>query len=157
MSTRRYWIGVVSKDDVNVAVASGFVQLGHGKAGRLERMRAGDGFLFYSPRASYPDGPPLKQFTAIGKVGDAPLVHAERPDGEAVFRRGVDFLPAEPTPIRPLIPVLTFIRSKEHWGAAFRFGFLPVPEQDFERIASAIGRPVMVDFPRADPVPAGAP
>ncbi len=147
MPARRYWIGVVSRDHADIAVASGFVQLNHGKAGPLERMRAGDGFLLYSPRASYPDGPPLQQFTAIGKVRDAPLVRAETQDGEPVFRRGVDFLPAEPTPIKPLIPDLSFIHSKQHWGAAFRFGFLPVPEPDFERIAAAMGRTASVDFP----------
>jgi len=58
MSQQQFWIGVVSKDHVDRATAGGFAQVNHGKAGPLERMRAGDGFAFYSPRTSYPDGAP---------------------------------------------------------------------------------------------------
>jgi hypothetical protein len=57
MNERNYWIGVVSRDHVAYGVDGGFTQLNHGKAAPLERMRAGDGFAFYSPRATYPDGP----------------------------------------------------------------------------------------------------
>src|SRR5512144_648002 len=37
MSERQYWIGVVSQDDVDAAIAHGFVQLSYGKAGPLAR------------------------------------------------------------------------------------------------------------------------
>lgn len=147
MNMRRYWIGVVSLDHVLRAVEGGFVQLNHGKAAPLERMRPGDGFAFYSPRAAYPDGAPLQQFTAIGRVRDAPLERADGWDDEPVFRRPVEFLPAHAADVRPLIDALSFIHSKKHWGAAFRFGFLSVPEQDFERIAQAMGRSFREDFP----------
>ncbi len=50
MHERNYWIGVVSRDHVAIGVGGGFAQLNHGKAGPLERMRAGDGFAYYSPR-----------------------------------------------------------------------------------------------------------
>ena len=156
MNGRNYWIGVVSKDHVAIGVGGGFTQLNHGKAGPLERMRAGDGFAFYSPRAAYPDGPPLQAFTAIGRVRDGIVYQAGRAEGEgfAPFRLGVDYLPAQDAPIKPLIDVLSFIRSKAHWGAAFRFGFLRVPEADFERIAAAMGRDFAADFPAAS-TPAG--
>ena len=49
------------------------------------------------------------------------------------------YLPAQPAPIKPLIAQLSFIRSKTHWGAAFRFGMLRVPEVDFALIAAAMG------------------
>ncbi len=146
MASHRYWIGVVSKDHVAVGVAGGFAQLNHGKAGPLERMAAGDGFAYYSPRDRYPDGPPLQAFTAIGRVADAPIVQADQGDGFRPFRRAVDYLPAQDAPIRPLVDALTFIRSKAHWGAAFRFGFLRVPEDDFARIAAAMGRDFAADF-----------
>ena len=70
MKTNRahYWIGVVSKDHVDIGVAGGFTQVNHGKAGPLERMHAGDGFAFYSPRTTYPDGESLQAFTAIGRI-----------------------------------------------------------------------------------------
>jgi hypothetical protein len=146
MKPRHYWIGVVSKNHVSIGVAGGFTQLNHGKAGPLERMHPGDGFVFYSPRTAYPDGPPLQAFTAIGRVARGEIFQAEPGDGFRPFRRAVDYLPASDAPIKPLIDELTFIRSKQHWGAAFRFGFLRVPEQDFARIAAAMGCDFSADF-----------
>ena len=151
MNERNYWIGVVSKDHVARGVAGGFTQLNHGKAGPLERMRAGDGFAFYSPRLSYPDGAPLQAFTAIGRVRDGIVYqarHGQDDEGEAFapFRLGVDYLAAKDAPIKPLIEALSFIRSKAHWGAAFRFGYLRVPEADFACIAAAMGREFAADF-----------
>ena len=151
MNERNYWIGVVSKDHAAKGITGGFTQLNHGKAGPLERMRAGDGFAFYSPRLSYPDGTPLQAFTAIGRVRDGIVYQASREadamvDGFAPFRLGVDYLPAHDAPIKPLIEALSFIRSKAHWGAAFRFGYLRVPEEDFARISTAMGRDFAADF-----------
>jgi len=151
MNERNYWIGVVSKDHAARGVAGGFTQLNHGKAGPLERMRAGDGFAFYSPRLSYPDGAPLQAFTAVGRIRDGIVYQAGQApdamaDGFAPFRLGVDYFPAHDAPIKPLLGALTFIRSKAHWGAAFRFGYLRVPEEDFARISAAMGRDFAADF-----------
>jgi len=147
MSERSYGIGGVSKDNVDMGVAGGFTQLNHGKAGPLERMRPGDGFVFYSPRTEYPSGTPVQAFTAIGRVRPREIFQAEA-DPMRPFRREIDYLPAREAPIKPLIDQLSFIRSKEHWGAAFRFGFVRVPEQDFARIAAAMGRDFERDFPQ---------
>ena len=155
MSERNYWVGVVSKDHVALGVTGGFTQLNHGKAGPLERMRAGDGFAFYSPRTAYPDGAPLQAFTAIGRIRDGNVYqvtlasrHIEMgTDDFKPFRLAVDYLSAHDVPIKPLIEDLSFIRSKAHWGAAFRFGYLRVPEADFAKIAAAMGRDFARDFP----------
>ena len=146
MHARNYWIGVVAKDHVALGVAGGFTQLNHGKAGPLERMRAGDGFAFYSPRTTHPNGPPLQAFTAIGRVHDGRVYQADAGGDYRPFRLDVDYLPATDASVKPLIDGLTFIRSKSHWGAAFRFGFLRVPEEDFARIAAAMGRDFNADF-----------
>lgn len=150
MNRQQFWIGVVSKDHVDLATAGGFAQVNHGKAGPLERMHAGDGFAFYSPRTSYPDGAPLQAFTAIGRVRSGTVYQAEMDGGFRPFRLDVDFLPAEPAPVKPLLPELSFIRSKTHWGAAFRFGVVRIPATDFAVIASAMKRSFAADFP---PVP----
>jgi hypothetical protein len=147
MGPQQFWIGVVSKDHVDRATAGGFAQVNHGKAGPLERMHAGDGFAFYSPRTSYPDGAPLQAFTAIGRVRSGTVYQAEMDDGFRPFRLDVDFLPAEPAPVKPLLPALSFIRSKTHWGAAFRFGVVRVPANDFAVIAAAMKRSFAADFP----------
>ena len=146
MNERHYWIGVVSKDHVDVGVAGGFTQLNHGKAGPLERMREGDGFAFYSPRTAHPNGPPLQAFTAIGRVRNGEIFQVETDGSFRPFRRAIEYLPAHEAPIRPLIEELSFIRSKQHWGATFRFGFVRVPEADFARIAAAMGRDFAADF-----------
>ncbi len=77
MHEHNYWMGVVSKDHVAIGVAGGFTQLNHGRAGPLERMRAGDGFAFYSPRTTYPDGAPLQAFTAIGRIRDGVVYQSQ--------------------------------------------------------------------------------
>ena len=146
MSEQRYWIGVVAEDHVAAAVAHGFVQLGHGNPKPLERMQPGDGFAFYSPRASYPAGRPLQAFTAIGRVAEGAVYEAIAVDQDPAYRRAVAYLDATPAPIKPLLDHLTFIHDKTHWGVAFRFGFLRVPRADFATIASAMGRDASVDF-----------
>ncbi len=143
---RSYWIGVVARDHVARGVAGGFAQLNHGKAGALERMRAGDGFAFYSPRESHPDGPPVQAFTAIGRIRDGRIYQADAGDGFHPFRLDVAYLPARDAPIKPMLEALSFIRSKQHWGAAFRFGVVRIPERDFVRLAAAMGRDFAVDF-----------
>lgn len=145
MSERNYWVGVVSKSHVSRGVAGGFAQVNHGKAGPLERMKPGDGLVYYSPRSDYPEGDPVQAFTAIGQVGSGDIYQAKAGDMRP-FRRKVAYLEAAEAPIKPLLPDLSFIRSQTHWGAAFRFGFLRVPEADFARIASAMGRDFARDF-----------
>jgi len=145
MTSQSYWIGVVSRNHVEHGVAGGFAQLNHGKAGPLERMQPGDGLVYYSPRTEFPDGPPVQAFTAIGRIASGSIFQAEAADA-TFFRREVQYLPAAEAPIKPLIEDLSFIRSKQHWGAAFRFGFLRVPEEDFARIAKAMGRDFARDF-----------
>jgi hypothetical protein len=146
MTEHAFWIGVVSKNHVDTAVAGGFAQVNHGKAGPLERMRAGDGFAYYSPREEYPDGATLQAFTALGRVRAGSVYQADGGADFRPFRVAIDYLPATPAPIRPLIGALTFIRSKTHWGAAFRFGMVRVPAEDFARIAAAMGRDFAADF-----------
>jgi len=149
MNERNYWIGVVSKEHVDWGIAGSYAQLNHGKAGPLERMRAGDGFAYYSPRTSYPNGEPLQAFTAIGRIRSGTVYQVAKGEDFRPFRLDVDYFPAQPAPIKPLIAELSFIRSKTHWGAAFRFGIVRVPEADFGQIAKAMGRSFADDFASA--------
>jgi hypothetical protein len=146
MIERHYWIGVVSQNHVDIAIAGNFAQLNHGKAGASQRMQHGDGFVIYSPRASYPDGAPLQAFTAIGRVRSGTVYQVDAGGGFRPFRLDVDYLPAASAPVKPLIDQLSFIRSKTHWGAAFRFGVVRIPAPDFAQIAAAMGRSFEADF-----------
>jgi hypothetical protein len=146
MNQRRYWIGVVAQDQVEAAVRHGFVQLHYGNAAPLSRMQPGDGLAFYSPRESFQGGAPLQAFTAIGRVGDGEVFEVPPPEPVPVYRRSAAWLDSTPAPIKPLLPQLSFIRNKEHWGAAFRYGVVRVPREDFVAIATAMGRNPEVDF-----------
>ena len=122
-------------------------------------MRAGDGFAYYSPRTDYPDGAALQAFTAIGRVRDGIVYQADPAencnadsgaDSEPPFRPyrlAIDYFEGCEAAIKPLLMELSFIRSKTHWGAAFRFGLVRVPPDDFARIAHAMGRNFVLDFP----------
>jgi len=136
---RKYWIGVVSRAHVLIGVEGGFAQVNHGKKAPLLRMRAGDGLAYYSPKTDYPDGEPLQAFTAVGVVRTGDVYQADMGGGFEPFRVDVDWLPCDEAPIRPLLEQLSFIRDPAHWGAAFRFGHLEVPEADFRLIAGAMG------------------
>jgi hypothetical protein len=139
MNEPRFWIVVASLDHVELSVAGRFVEVNHGKAGPLERMRCGDGIACYSPRRTYPDGEPLQAFTALGRVAAAPIVQS--PLEHQPFRRAVAWLPSSHAPVRPLLDSLGFVANRAHWGAAFRFGFLRIGAEDFLRIATAMACP----------------
>ena len=135
-----YWIGVVSKAHVQNGVRGGFIQFNHGKKAAVQRLKAGDMLAMYSPRTDYPDGAALQAFTAIGTVKSGEVYQMEMSPDFKPFRVDVQFHDCQDAPIKPLIDRLSFIRDKTHWGAAFRFGYLRVPEADFQRIAQAMGR-----------------
>ncbi|WP_236006307.1 EVE domain-containing protein [Clavibacter zhangzhiyongii] len=67
----RYWVGVVSRDRVLDGLDLGIAQVNRGAREPVERLGEADGFVYYSPRESYPDGQLLRAFTAIGRVADA--------------------------------------------------------------------------------------
>jgi len=134
-----YWIGVVSREHVQRGVGGGFIQLNHGNKAPVQRLQPGDAVAMYSPRVSYPDGEPLQHFTAIGVITTGKVYQVEMSPDFKPYRVDVKFLKSHEAPIKPLIESLSFIKSKTHWGAAFRFGYLKVPAEDFMQIARAMG------------------
>ena len=137
-SARGFWIGVVSREHVHIGVKGGFIQLNHGKRAPLQRLHAGDGVVMYSPRVAYPDGEPLQHFTAIGTVVTGEIYQVEMSQDFKPYRVNVKFLKCREAPIKPLIENLSFIKNKTHWGAAFRFGYIKVPAEDFTLVARAL-------------------
>lgn len=141
MSNPSYWIGVVSRSHVQIGVKGGFIQLNHGKKAALQKLRAGDGLVMYSPRTLYPEGEALQAFTAIGSVTSGEVYQVEMLLDFKPYRMDVRFSASNEAPIRPLLEELSFIANKAHWGAAFRFGQLKIPAKDFALIARAMGVP----------------
>ncbi len=50
MAIPNYWIGVISADHVKVAVTEGVCAFSHGKETAVEKLSAGDRFIYYSPK-----------------------------------------------------------------------------------------------------------
>lgn len=142
----RCWLGVVQREHVLRGVALGVAQTNHGARAGVARMEPGDGFVFYSPRTAYPDGVPLREFTAIGRVAPGEPWQASEPAGSGgsgdfrPWRRKVDYDgSAVATPIRPLLEVLDLTRGGRAWGLALRRGHLEVTPHDFAVIAREMG------------------
>jgi predicted RNA-binding protein len=85
-------------------------------------------------------------FTAIGIVKSGEVYQVDMGDDFHPFRVDVRFLNAKEAAIKPLLDKLSFIKNKAHWGAAFRYGHLKVPVQDFKTIAEAMGCDFERDF-----------
>jgi predicted RNA-binding protein len=81
----------------------------------------------------------LQSFTAAGIVTSGETYQVEMSPDFRPYRVDVQFLKCHEVPIKPLIDRLSFIKSKTHWGAAFRFGQLKIPASDFTIIAKAMG------------------
>jgi hypothetical protein len=133
-----YWINTVSRDHVLLGMNGGFTQANHGRPHALRRLRNGDLIAFYSPRTTYPDGEPLRQFTALARVTDDEPFQARMTPDFHPWRRLVEPIASHEAPVAPLIKDLTFIRDKGRWGFVFRRGMFEIGEDDFRRIARAM-------------------
>ena len=141
MTPARYWIGVASREHVRVSRRGGFAQFGHGKLGPAKRLSRGDWVIYYSGKERYGEPAPCQKFTALGRVADAAPFQVTQFPGFRPYRRRVRYERTRDVDIRPLIARLTFIKNKARWGAAFRFGFLEIPEADFRAIAGRMKNP----------------
>jgi len=98
---------------------------------------AGDGFVYYSPRDAYPNGAPVKAFTAIGRVTDDEVWQAD--EGEfKPWRRRIDYeRGAIEVPIADLSDRLD-LTAKPNWGYALRRGLVEITPKDFALIQAAM-------------------
>jgi len=136
------WLGVVTRDHVQRAVGLGIAQIGHGKKAGLSRMRAGDGLVYYSPRRSLDSTAALRAFTAIGRVADDEVWQADE-EGFAPWRRRVEYdRNAAEVPVAQLQADLELTQGP-NWGYPLRRGLVELSRHDFERIARAMGSPIV--------------
>jgi hypothetical protein len=139
----------VQREHVLHGVALGIAQTNHGVRSGIQRMQPGDGLVYYSPKTSYPDGDPLREFTAIGRVADGDVYQAESDPnlmaGFRPWRRAVAYSShARPAPITPLLPVLDLTRGNANWGFQLRRGHLELTKHDFDVIAREMGADELV-------------
>lgn len=134
-----YWIAVASAEHVRRGRGEGFMQVGHGKAVRLKRIKPGDRVVYYSPAVTLGGSDKLQAFTAIGSVKDREPYVFDMGEGFAPCRRDVIWAKAKEAPIRPLLDRLEFAAGKPNWGYQLRFGLFPISAKDFRLIAKAMG------------------
>ncbi|TGU97002.1 EVE domain-containing protein [Mesorhizobium sp. M00.F.Ca.ET.151.01.1.1] len=134
-----YWIAVASAQHVRRGRQGGFMQVNHGKAAPLRRIRPDDGIVYYSPTTVMGQKNGLQAFTAIGTVREGEPYQGEMGGGFTPFRRDVDWAQAQETPIKPLLERLEFTAGKSNWGYQLRFGLFPISAADFALIAGAMG------------------
>jgi EVE domain len=133
------WIGVASAEHVRRGRSGGFMQLGHGKAAPVKRVKPGDRIIYYSPTVTLGGKDKLQAFTAIGTVKDREPYVGEMGKGFKPYRRDVDWAKAEEAPIHPLLDRLEFTAGKPNWGYQLRRGLFPISAADFRLIAKAMG------------------
>jgi predicted RNA-binding protein len=134
----RFWIGVASKDHVVNGVRLGICQFCHGKQSPVQRLSKGDYIVYYSSKVTMEGSEPYQKYTAIGVVSDEVPYQVEMENGFKPYRRKVEYLEAQHTDIKPLIPRLPFIKNKSSWGYMFRYGFFEIDQESFEIIAEGM-------------------
>ncbi|MGV9679653.1 EVE domain-containing protein [Nocardia sp. NPDC003482] len=135
----KYWLAVVSREHVQRGVELGIAQANHGKRTAVERMRPGDGLVYYSPRTGMRAGAPVKSFTAIGTIDDVPVWQAEDQGGcFRPWRRSVSYqVGAQEVPIDALRADLD-LTSTPNWGIVLRRGVVELSEHDYGTISRAM-------------------
>lgn len=135
---RRYWIAVASAEHVRLGRAQGYMQVCHGKAAPLRRIKPGDCVAYYSPTAEFGGKTKLQTFTAIGIVKAGEPYPFATSETFCPFRRDVNWLLAENAPIQPLLNVLEFSAGRKNWGYQLHFGLFQISEHDSQVIAAAM-------------------
>ena len=135
----KYWIAVASAEHVRRGRSEGFMQVSHGKAAPLKRIKPGDRVVYYSPSVTLGSKDKLQAFTAIGTVKPGEPYLFDMGEGFKPYRRDVDWAKAMEAPIRPLLDKLEFTAGKPNWGYQLRFGLFQISEPDFRLIAQSMG------------------
>lgn len=114
------------------------MQVNHGKAAPLRRMRPGDRVVYYSPTERFRGKDRLQAFTAIGVVRDSEPMQVDMGGGFEPFRRAVDWWASVEVPIRPLLQRLAFTANNPRWGYQFRFGLFEIDAADMDILTTSL-------------------
>jgi hypothetical protein len=134
----RNWIAVAAAEHVRRGRSVGFMQVAHGKAAPLRRIKPGDRVVYYSPTREFRGKDKLRAFTAIGIVKAGEPYEFDLGGGFCAFRRDVQWIRSSETPILPLLGGLDFSTGTRNWGYQLRFGLFPITDHDLKLIAEAM-------------------
>jgi hypothetical protein len=130
------WIAVASADHVRIGKSAGFMQVCHGKAAPLKRIRPGDTVVYYSPTERLGDKAKRQAFTAIGVVKPGEPYQVDMGAGFQPFRRDVCWFDALEISILPLLDQLELSAGNKNWGYRLRFGLFQVSDHDMQVISA---------------------
>lgn len=134
----KHYIGIASKEHVDIGREAGICQFCHGKLAPAKKLKRGDWVIYYSGKYSIDKSDLHQKFTAIGIVTDDAPYQIEQFPGFTPFRRNVKYFDSQEVSIRPLIDALSFIKNKASWGLHFRYGFFEIDRESFDVIARAM-------------------
>jgi EVE domain len=135
----KYWIAVASADHLVRGKQGGFMQVNHGKAAPLKRIKKGDIVAYYSPLKTYGGTEKLRAFTGLGRITSETPYEGDMGEGLKPFRHNVSWFETQDAPIECMLQKLGFTKGKTNWGYQFRFGLFEVSENDIKTIAEAMG------------------
>jgi hypothetical protein len=118
------------------------MQVCHGKAAPLRRMRAGDRVAYYAPTLTMRGKEPLQSFVSMGVVQATEPYAFDMGGGFVPHRRDVVYVDAHEASILPLLDHFEFVENRQRWGYKFRFGLFDISDRDLRCIAQAMA----VDF-----------
>jgi hypothetical protein len=134
----RYWVAVASAEHVRRGRAEGFMQVNHGKAAPLKRIKPGDFIVYYSPAEQFGSKQPYRHFTALGVICDKEPYQGDMGPDFKPFRRDVVWHKTDEVAITPLLQLLSFSKDNKNWGYQLRFGLFEISAGDFEVIEQAM-------------------
>jgi hypothetical protein len=138
---RNNWIAVACAEHARRGCEEpkhGFMQVCHGKCAPLKRVQPGDRVAYYAPAVTMGGKDRLQSFVSIGLVQPGVPYAFDMGGGFVPFRRDVVYVPANETPIAPLLDRFEFVEDRTRWGYKFRFGLFNVSDADMRLIASAM-------------------
>ncbi len=133
------WIAVASAEHVRRGRSEGFIQVCHGKAAPLRRVKPGSRVVYYSPTETFGGADRLQAFTALGIVREVEAYQVDMGGGFHPFRRDIDWFETRLAPIKPLLDRLELTEGQRNWGQKFRFGLAAISALDMAVIAEAMG------------------
>jgi len=133
------WIAVASASHVQRGRAAGFMQVCHGKAAPLRRIRPHDRVAYYSPTIGFRGNDKCQAFTALGTACSRQPYQPTTVEDFCPYRLDVTWLETRDAPIKPLLDALEFSAGRRNWGYQFRLGLFRISERDMQTIAKAMG------------------
>ena len=142
ISSRKNWIAVACATHARRVCAPsdgpGYMQVCHGKAAPLKRIRPGDRVAYYAPTVTMGGKDKLQCFVSLGLVLPGDPYEFDMGGGFIPFRKDVQYVEAQEVSILPLVSRFEFVESPQRWGYKFRFGLFDISDHDMGLVADAM-------------------